>query len=280
MPPASTPPPLDPGRDGHVHTKLCNHAHGEMEDYVRAAIDRGLHTLCFLEHLEIGIDSFHRTWLRPMDFDRYFREGLGLRERYDGKIKVLLGVEVGCNPERIPELRQALRRHPFDWVGLSYHFLRHHGRHLNLVSRLPENVRLLGGMDADQVLDRYLDGLLLAVRELPGNVLCHLDAALRHVEGVAFRERHLAALDALFAEMAARNMYLEVNTSGFAIRGEAFPAAALLERARRFRLGLMAGSDAHRPEQVGRFFDRLNQLYPDRTGTSKDIPSRPPHPRG
>ena len=26
--------------DGHVHTKLCHHARGEMEEYVLAAIDQ------------------------------------------------------------------------------------------------------------------------------------------------------------------------------------------------------------------------------------------------
>ena len=38
----ATTPLIDITCDGHVHTALCQHAVGAMEDYVRAAIDRGL----------------------------------------------------------------------------------------------------------------------------------------------------------------------------------------------------------------------------------------------
>ena len=37
--------------DYHVHTSLCNHATGTMEQYVRAGVDKGLTTIGFLDHL-------------------------------------------------------------------------------------------------------------------------------------------------------------------------------------------------------------------------------------
>jgi HisJ family histidinol phosphate phosphatase len=54
---------LDISEDGHVHTNLCHHALGAMEDYVQAAIDRGLRKIIFLEHLEAGIEYFESTLL-------------------------------------------------------------------------------------------------------------------------------------------------------------------------------------------------------------------------
>jgi histidinol-phosphatase (PHP family) len=74
--------------DGHVHTSLCHHASGSMEDYVLAAIDRGLERLFFLEHLEVGINYFECTWLSQQDFDDYFQEGLRLREKYGDRLFV------------------------------------------------------------------------------------------------------------------------------------------------------------------------------------------------
>ena len=35
--------------DYHLHTKLCNHASGEMEQFVRSAIDRGIEGYVIVE---------------------------------------------------------------------------------------------------------------------------------------------------------------------------------------------------------------------------------------
>jgi histidinol-phosphatase (PHP family) len=37
--------------DYHAHTSLCNHAAGTMEQQVRAAVGKGLSTICLPDHL-------------------------------------------------------------------------------------------------------------------------------------------------------------------------------------------------------------------------------------
>ncbi|GAI15240.1 unnamed protein product, partial [marine sediment metagenome] len=39
--------------DYHLHTTLCNHAYGEMEDYVEHAINIGLEEIGFAEHMPV-----------------------------------------------------------------------------------------------------------------------------------------------------------------------------------------------------------------------------------
>ena len=85
--PYITAPPIDLKKDNHVHTRLCNHASGEMEEYVLAAIDRGLTSITFLEHLEEEIHYFERTWLTKDNFTCYFREGERLRKKHQGQIR-------------------------------------------------------------------------------------------------------------------------------------------------------------------------------------------------
>ena len=91
--------------DGHVHTRLCHHAKGEMEDYVLAALGKNLDEIVFLEHLERGVIYFESTWLSNDDFRYYHEEGIRLKEKYRGKIKVGIGVEVGYNPQQCHELK-------------------------------------------------------------------------------------------------------------------------------------------------------------------------------
>lgn len=248
---------IDTTVDGHIHTKYCKHAVGEMEEYVQAGVARGLAGIIFLEHLESGISYFESTWLSEAEFERYFAEGLSLRAKYAGQISVGLGVEVGYNPQRVAETKALLARHVWDRVGLSCHFLETDGEHLNLVSRRQRNWAPLGEMGMEKVVAVYFERLRQAVEELPGTVVCHLDAVLRHHPDICFTaENRKLALDVLDA-MATRNMALEVNTSGFLHRGEPYPDRFFIDEAVRRGIKLVPGSDAHQPSDVGRYFDRL-----------------------
>ena len=89
---------IDTKTDGHVHTRYCNHAVGEMDEYARAAVERGLDKIVFLEHFEAGINYFKPTWASKDDFKLFIKEGESLKKRYSGTLEIGLGVEVGYNP--------------------------------------------------------------------------------------------------------------------------------------------------------------------------------------
>ncbi len=251
---------IDTTTDTHVHTSLCNHAVGTMEQYVRAAIERGLRRIVFLEHLELGINYFHRTWLRETDFRQYFQEGGELRKRFCKQIDIWLGVEVGFNPDRIEELQSWIDRYPFAYIGLSYHFYDTGREHLNMLSHKEHNLRALERIGLQKIVSEYFDALLLAIDTLPCDKVCHLDAVLRHHPEVYFAPEHWQQIDRLLNKMARKKILLEVNTSGYAHRNAPYPSIPLIRRAQELGVALVAGSDAHHPDQVGRFFSRLTAL--------------------
>ena len=254
---------IDISEDGHVHTNLCHHARGEMEEYVQAAIECGLRRIIFLEHLEAGINYFESTWLTDDDFDYYHREGQRLKAKYHGKLEIGLGVEVGYNPKGKEELLQKLARHSWDRVGISYHFLETDNGHLNMVSRKQENIAALDEFGVEKVIQLYYGGLRQAVEELPVNLLCHLDAVLRHHPSIQFTDEHIRLIDDLLDAVARKNMAVEVNTSGYRLKNEPFPSQYFLKKVIKRGIPLVAGSDAHRPEDVGRYFDKLPGLVKD-----------------
>ena len=251
---------IDVSVDGHMHTKYCNHATGEMEDYVLAAIDKGLAGIIFLEHLERGINYFETCWLSDEDFDAYLQEGEVLRAKYCGKIKVGLGVEVGYNPDALDEIQTFLSRRSWDRIGVSCHFMPDGDRHLNLVSSQQRNWQPLGELGVDMVIEWYFKRLLEAVQVLPGDVLCHLDAILRHHPEVRVSEANQRLALQLLDAVAANGMSLEVNTSGFVHRGVPYPGRFFLSEAIKRGIPLVAVSDAHRPQDVGRYFDQLAEF--------------------
>jgi len=250
-------PLIDTTVDGHVHTRLCKHAVGEMEEYVEQAVRRGLTTVCFLEHLETDIAYQPPCWLDDDEFAYYFEEGLRLKERYRGVVAVRLGVEMGCNPAAIDAIRHRLKRYPIERIGLSCHFHQHGLSHLNLLSRRPQSLDRLAAIGADAVISTYFATLIKAVASLDCDVLCHLDAVLRHLPGITFNNEHRGQIAQLLDAMQEKDIALEINTSGFDYRGSAFPAPWIISAALERGIRLEAGSDAHHPSEVGRYFDQL-----------------------
>ncbi len=232
-----------------------------MEEYVLSGIAAGLREIVFLEHMEAGVHYFETTWLTEDDFDSYFATGTLLQAKYKDAIAVRLGVEVGYSPEHKEELLERLKKRAWDQIGISYHFMPQPqgAHHLNLVSRKEQNIHAIEKTGCQSVLDDYLTTLTEAVYTLPGTVLCHLDAALRFQPGFSINSTHSIAIRKLLTAIKAKGMALEINTSGFAIRNMPFPAPFILREAIKMDIPLQPGSDAHRPGDVGRYFDRLEE---------------------
>ena len=257
--PASDIDPMDITGDHHVHTGLCNHAQGEMEEYVEAALRRGLRSITFLEHLECGLQYTPRIGLTPELFEEYFEEGERLQEKYTGHITIRLGAEIGYNAAAKDELLLMLDRFPFAHRGLSCHFYWDGKEHLNMLSRREDHIRKLEEIGTERILDAYFSALIEGCREIPCDKLCHLDAALRHNK-IRLTEHHHELIDQLFTVMQEKNIALEVNTSGYVLRPHPYPAPNFIQQAQQLGIPLIVGSDAHHPDQVGRFFERLTSL--------------------
>lgn len=253
---------IDQFVDGHIHTARCHHAMGTMEEYVIAAIGAHLRKICFLEHMEEAIIADRITWLNESDFDDYLEEGNSLKKRYEQEITIELGVEVGYNPEHADILQKRVLARNWDRVGLSYHFHKPAGydRHLNLVSKRDSRLLQLDAKEAGKIEQEYYLILAEALDVIPADMICHLDGVLRYHPLRREMEPPWPVINSLLGKMKEKGIALEVNTSGLAIRGEVFPEKKILGMAKELDIGLVAGSDAHKPDQVGYGFDTLNKL--------------------
>ena len=85
----------------HTHTKYCHHATDEMEDYVKNAIEGGMHYLGFSEHSPFRFPdgyetTYHRIFIK--DVPEYLKEANRLREAYKDKIDIKIGYEMEYYP--------------------------------------------------------------------------------------------------------------------------------------------------------------------------------------
>ncbi len=253
-------------RDLHCHTKYCRHAVGEMEDYVRSAIDRDFEEIGFLEHVEWGIQYGRRTWLDAAELDVYWEEASALKRQYARQIVVSAGIELGVNPAAVPELAALAARHPWDRVALSYHFVWDEAAntHLNISSAKDPNLRLLLARDPVALALEYYDVL---ARHIPGGppfMICHLDVPRRNLPDVSDVPEVRAAIRRVLAAMCQAGVALEINTAGYVYTGQLYPAPAILSEAIRMGLDLVFASDSHAPDRPGADFDRaLAEILPE-----------------
>lgn len=109
----------------HTHTKRCRHASGEDEEYVQAALDRGLQILGFADHSPyIFPGDYYSTMRMPMnELEDYVSSVLALREKYAGQIQIRLGLELEYYPGCFGETLKALKEQPLDYLLLGQHAL-------------------------------------------------------------------------------------------------------------------------------------------------------------
>jgi len=86
----------------HTHTYRCQHA-GDFtdEEYVLRAIENGFRVIGFSDHApwQFSTGFVSRFRMLPDEFPDYCSSVRHLKEKYDGKIKILLGLESEYYPE-------------------------------------------------------------------------------------------------------------------------------------------------------------------------------------
>jgi len=230
----------------HTHSILCD-GKDTLPDMAAAAYEAGAASFGASGHSPTPIPHDIGCVL-PDDWTEYRAEVLRLREAYDGRMDVLLGVEwdsqsIGDPPEwldywigSVHNLRdpQTGRYHPIDW---------------DTEKLLACRDALFGGDIWKTARGYYEEVSKLAVRR--PTILGHIDLITKYNEGgVLFDEDdpryRTAALEALRAADPTATV-LEINTGAMArgYRTAPYPALFLLREWRAVGGGVILTADAH-----------------------------------
>lgn len=241
--------------DYHVHTVLCNHANGAMDQYIEAAVAAGLREICFLDHLTLH-ESGRRQSMAPVDVPFYFHSVRQLAHQYRDRIAVKAGLEVDFDPETADAAGAIIQPFDFDVIGGSVHFI----DNINIVSRKSTRERERRSFEA--ICARYLERLDEMVSRRFADMVCHLDVVKKfgNPPSPGLSEK----FDALLEKISYTGLTVELNTSGMDHpAGDFYPGTALLKACRHRGIPVTLGSDAHEPGQVGRYFDRALAVLQD-----------------
>jgi len=233
----------------HTHATLCD-GKDSLEDMVAAACAAGVkyYGVSCHSHTPIDLDV---GFVLPADMTEYREAVLRLREQYEGKIEILLGLEWDSCSDIEPA--------GFDyWIGSAHYQKAPNGKYYaadwgeEAFSACRDEA--FGG-DALAVAEGYFREIQKVAAKKP-TILGHIDlitklnAGNRFFDETAPRYKR-AALEALHAVDPEATL-LEINTGGMArgYRTAPYPALFLLEEWREMGGRIILTSDVHNADGV------------------------------
>lgn len=240
--------------DCHVHTSRSFDSESNIDALCEKAIELGLSGISVTDHCEVCVEGVNDYW----SFESMrgsFEDALAAKKKFEGRLKVIAGVELGQPLHNIETCTKLLSENDYDFVLSSVHYLR------NGLDFYYLNYRDDG--DPDEIFSAYLDELLQTVDWAGFDSLAHLTYPLRYI---IHREKidldlskYQKKYDDILALLAEKGRALELNTS---TAPEFFvPDFELIKRFR--QLGgkmITLGSDSHFVERLANSFEEAKLL--------------------
>lgn len=242
--------------DYHIHTKLCGHAVGEMEEYVLAARKSGLREMGFSDHIPMYFQEVVPGYaMNDAELEQYVGEVYRLRRAYPD-ITLLLGLEADYAQGQENKLGTILKSYDFDYVLGSIHWLE------DWSFDNEQEIAKYKQWDLAELYRHYFGLVQAAARSGYFQIMAHPDL----IKKLGFRSPE--PLAPIYEETARvfrdAGVCAEVNTAGWRVTvKEIYPDPEFLERCCHYRVPVTLGSDAHNPNLVGNRFAEAVALLKD-----------------
>ena len=231
--------------DFHLHTDQSPDSLVPLDAYAAQAVERRIAEIAITDHLDFVPDTPAFAFTSFAARERTVREAA---ERWAPRgVAIRFGVEITYDRAHEPEIRDHLRRHPYDFVIGSVHVYADSPFHAARVGAWT------AGRPLAEIVAPYFDEVLAAIRSGLFDTIGHLDFVKRYLLPHVTPADLAAApelYEPLLAALVETGTALEVNTSGLRqAPRETYPAAPIVERYRVLGgTAVSAGSDAHRED--------------------------------
>ena len=247
--------------DCHMHTPLCGHAVGTPMEFLRRAQEKGIKLMTFTCHIPFDHLDFGGPTIRmpEKDFDRYLNWVNHAREMGQGLgIDVLCGIEAEVFPDPTiqKQIADFVHANNFDFVlGSLHHQLIAYRKYLSKKKRNQD----------PHIIEGYFNELAEGAKSGIFHSIAHPDVIRIYGTVQPFNpEDYEKPIRSFLKACADADTCIEVNTSGLT-KGvfKLHPDPLILQWAHQAGVKLTIGSDSHKPQSVGQFFDQTLKLIDD-----------------
>lgn len=244
--------------DLHVHSTFSSDGENSIDEMCSAALDKKLALIAFTDHIDI--DYPNQEYAFPFDTERYKREIEAAQRKYQGKLDVVRGLEIGLQSHIRSEIDDIISKVEPDFVIGSTHCV------------MREEISRYGLFKNRSMLDsydRYFDGMIDNLLSLDNfDAVGHLDFVERYYpadDRILQYANHSTKIDRILELIVQKGKALEINTSGFRYRlNKTHPSVDIIRRYHELGGRLItAGSDSHRAQDVAADFDIAAEILAD-----------------
>lgn len=245
--------------DYHLHSNFSSDSEASMEQMIERAIQLGLKKMCFTDHMDYDIKVVN-NYTFIFNTEDYIKKLEKMKQKYQGRIEILTGIELGLQPHLSDRLNSLISSYPFDFVIGSSH----------VVDRIdPYFPEYWVNRSKKEGMHVYFQSIIENCKAFQGfHVYGHLDYAIRYVPGQPDIKPDYSywdyadLLDEVLKSLLSIEKGIEVNTAGLKY-GLGFPHPKTEVLLRYKELGgeiITIGSDAHRPEHLAYDFKYTSEL--------------------
>lgn len=251
--------------DYHVHTDYSDDSVYLMEDVVKDAIKKEIDEICFCDHVDYGIKwdwdekipMVYRDNGEPyanVDYPKYEKEILFLKEKYKEQIHIKMGMEFGMQMHTIEKYQRLFNRYDFDFIILSCHQVEDTEFWTQDFQR---------GRTQKEYNERYYQEILDIVKIYKDySVLGHLDLITRYDENGVYPFNHIKDIVSEILKIVIEDgKGIEINTSShrYGLK-DLTPSRDILKLYK--SLGgkiITIGSDSHKEEHLGAYIEETKK---------------------
>lgn len=247
--------------DWHTHNKLCHHAVGSIEDYIKKAIQLRLRTIGISDHFPYdylkNIDRipYQEYAISLPEIDNYLTTTENLKDKYETDIIVRIGFEIDYFKNQEPLLNNHLNqvKKRLDYILASIHILNFfdgRGAWGFDDSRFRTDYEHYG---VDKVYMFYYKSLqkLNTSSEFDFDIIAHFDLPKKFNDIPKDREQIYNEVMKTLELIKKRDAVVEINTGGLRKEcKELYPSNQIIKDMYSLDVPILLGSDAHKPNDV------------------------------
>ena len=260
--------------DWHTHNKLCKHAVGSIEDYIKVAIKFNLNVIGISDHFpyeflasEIPtLDQIpYEEYAMPLyDLDSYMLQLEKLRKKYIDQIQVRFAFEIDYFKHQDFMLNKYLRKYiaKLDYILGSVHvlfgkagtFAFDDGRFLNKYKEYSVN---------DEIYIEYYNSLqdMIQSPTFELDIVTHFDLPKKFDRRAVDKEMVMEKAVETLELVKKHDLIIEINTSGLRKEvKEQYPSKDIIQKMYELDIPILLGSDAHQPNDVAYKFKETTKM--------------------
>ena len=250
--------------DMHVHTRWSSDSVAPVEAQIERAIQLGMESLCITDHQDFDAPPFPPDYFKFLLNDvgddeataAYVADLTALKEKYRGRVELLIGIELGVQPHITEKLDQYAAKYPFDFIIGSTHTFQ---------GMDAEDRRHYENVDMVTAVRQYFEEELKNVKGFRRfDVAGHMDFVLSYGPGAmeSFSYgKYGDIIDEILKELIATGRGIECNTSKYMAKNMINPNQEIIKRYAELGGEIITfGSDAHTSDRLGEGFEEASQL--------------------